>query len=204
MPPTELDADQRLMRSFAARDPGAADTLYRRFAGRIYGLGLVMLGNDAAAQDLVQDTFVKLWRSADRYDRSRGKLETWVLLMARSLAIDAIRRRVLEVHTMEHADHPPEADQGPGPDDQVVILDLTERARRAMSSLPPEQRAALELAYLGGKTSAEISDLEGIPVGTAKTRIRAALLRLRELMAPQDQREDRVQDQDEGIERDDV
>jgi RNA polymerase sigma factor (sigma-70 family) len=224
MPPKELDADQRLMRSFAARDPGAADTLYRRFAGRIYGLGLVMLGSDAAAQDLVQDTFVKLWRSAERYDRSRGKLETWVLLMARSLAIDAIRRRVLEVRTLEHLDHPPESDQGPGPDDQVVTLDLTERARRAMSSLPSEQRAALELAYLGGKTSAEISDLEGIPVGTAKTRIRAALLRLRELMSSEDRPEptsanepepksERGQEnrprpetkrQKDGVERDDV
>src|SRR5512132_616598 len=100
----ELDDDQRLMRSFAARDPGAADVLYRRFAGRIYGLGLVMLGNDAAAQDLVQDTFVKLWRSAERYDRTRGKLETWVLLMARSLAIDSIRRRVLDARTLEQID----------------------------------------------------------------------------------------------------
>jgi RNA polymerase sigma-70 factor, ECF subfamily len=183
MAPSDLDADQRLMRSFAARDPGAADVLYQRFAGRIFGLGLVMLGNDAAAQDLVQDTFVKLWRNAERYDRSRGKLETWVLLMARSLAIDAIRRRVLEARTVEHLDRPSEADQGPGPDERAVTLDLTDRARHAMSSLPPEQRAALELAYLGGKTSAEISDLEGIPVGTAKTRIRAALLRLRELLA---------------------
>ncbi len=206
----ELDADQRLMRSFAARDPGAADTLYRRFAGRIYGLGLVMLGNDAAAQDLVQDTFVKLCRSADRYDRARGKLETWVLLMARSLAIDAIRRRVLEARTLEHVDHPAEADQGPGPDDLVVILDLTDRARKAMSSLPPEQRAALELAYLGGKTSAEISDLEGIPVGTAKTRIRAALLRLREVMAPEGRAEDDEESEPENergkgeVERDDV
>jgi RNA polymerase sigma factor (sigma-70 family) len=206
----ELDDDQRLMRSFAARDPGAADTLYRRFAGRIYGLGLVMLGNDAAAQDLVQDTFVKLWRSADRYDRSRGKLETWVLLMARSLGIDAIRRRVLEARTLEHLDPPVEADQAPGPDDQVITLDLTERARSAMSSLPPEQRAALELAYLGGKTSAEISDLEGIPVGTAKTRIRAALLRLREAMAPDGRAEDETEiergegPRKGGAERDDV
>ena len=203
----ELDADQRLMRSFAARDPGAADTLYRRFAGRIYGLGLVMLGSDAAAQDLVQDTFVKLWRNAERYDRSRGKLETWVLLMARSLAIDAIRRRVLEVRTLEHVDRPLEADQAPGPDEQAVTRDLTEKARRAMSSLPPEQRAALELAYLGGKTSTEISDLEGIPVGTAKTRIRAALLRLRESMAPENgddlETEDRSEEQG-GAGRDDV
>jgi RNA polymerase sigma factor (sigma-70 family) len=204
----ELDADQRLMRSFAARDPAAADTLYRRFAGRIYGLGLVMLGGDAAAQDLVQDTFVKLWRNAERYDRSRGKLETWVLLMARSLAIDAIRRRVLEVRTLERIDRPLEADQVPGPDEQVVTLDLTQRARRAMSSLPPEQRAALELAYLGGKTSTEISDLEGIPVGTAKTRIRAALLRLRESMGPENadelEAEDRSEEQGGAAGHDDV
>jgi RNA polymerase sigma factor (sigma-70 family) len=206
----ELDADQRLMRSFAARDSDAADTLYRRFAGRIYGLGLVMLGSDAAAQDLVQDTFVKLWRSADRYDRSRGKLETWVLLMARSLAIDGIRRRVLEARTLERVDRPAEADEGPGPDDQVVILDLTARARQVMSTLPPDQRAALELAYLGGKTSVEISDLEGIPVGTAKTRIRAALLRLREAMASEGRVEDDVEsepDDERGkgeVERGDV
>jgi RNA polymerase sigma-70 factor (ECF subfamily) len=130
--------------------------------------------------------------------------------MARSLAIDAIRRRVLEARTLEHLDHPTEADEGPGPDDQVVILDLTARARRAMSSLPPEQRAALELAYLGGKTSAEISDLEGIPVGTAKTRIRAALLRLREAMAPDGRAEDETENEPgkaprKGeVERDDV
>jgi RNA polymerase sigma-70 factor (ECF subfamily) len=178
------DADQRLMRAFARRDATAADELYRRFAGRIYGLGIVMLGSDAQAQDLVQDTFVKLWRSAERYDRSRGGLDTWVLLIARSLAIDSIRRRVLEVRTLERTDAAPEADQGPGPDERAATLDLADRARRAMAGLPPEQRAALELAYLGGKTSAEISDLEGIPIGTAKTRIRAGLLRLRDAMAP--------------------
>jgi RNA polymerase sigma-70 factor (ECF subfamily) len=200
MSTTQPEPDQRLMRSFAARDPLAADALYQRFAGRIYGLGLVMLGSDAAAQDLVQDTFVKLWRSAERYDRSRGKLETWVLLMARSLAIDAIRRRVLEARTLEQIDRPREADEAPGPDEQAVTHDLTERAQRAMAALPPEQRAALELAYLGGKTSAEISDLEGIPVGTAKTRIRAALLRLRDQMSS-----DRATgDEREGAERDDV
>jgi RNA polymerase sigma-70 factor (ECF subfamily) len=206
MSSTEHDADQRLMRSFAARDAAAADVLYRRFAGRIYGLGIVMLGGDAAAQDLVQDTFVKLWRNAERYDRSRGKLETWVLLMARSLAIDAIRRRVLEVRSLERVELPREADDGPGPDDVAVTLDLTERARIAMDSLPPEQRAALELAYLGGKTSAEISDLEGIPVGTAKTRIRAALLRLRGSMVPESgaERDPEGTTRPEGAERDDV
>ena len=162
-----------------------------------------MLGGDAAAQDLVQDTFVKLWRNAERYDRSRGKLETWVLLMARSLAIDAIRRRVLEVRSLERMDHGRRTTP-PGPDDVAVTIDLTERAKIAMASLPSEQRAALELAYLGRKTSAEISDLEGIPVGTAKTRIRAALLRLRGSMAPEPGSDEGPTTEREGVERDDV
>ncbi len=170
------------MRAFARRDPRAAEALYDRFASRIYGLGVVMLGSDAAAQDLVQDTFVKLWRSADRFEPSRGRLDTWVLLVARSLAIDALRRRVLEARSLEALGPPAEASGHPGPEDAAEVADLADRARRAMESLSPEQRAALELAYFGGKTSAEVAELEGIPLGTAKTRIRSALLRLREAL----------------------
>jgi RNA polymerase sigma-70 factor, ECF subfamily len=179
----EPQSDASLMRAFAARDERAAELLYARFASRIYGLGIVMLGNDSAAEDLVQDTFVKLWRSADRYDTARGKLETWVLLVARSLAIDTLRRRVLESRSLKASGPPPEADSSPGPDEIAEVGDMTARARRAMASLSDEQRAALELAYFGGKTSAEVAEMEGIPLGTAKTRIRTALLRLRESMA---------------------
>ena len=175
-------SDAALMRRFAARDAAAAESLYDRFASRIHGLGIVMLGNEAAAQDLVQDSFVKLWRSADRFDPGRGRLETWVLLVARSLAIDTLRRRVLDARTLERTGAPPEAADDPGPDELVERADLAARARRAMSSLSPGQRAALELAYFGGKTAAEVAELEGIPLGTAKTRIRTALLRLREAL----------------------
>ena len=178
----EPESDAALMERFARRDERAADVLYERFSSRIYGLGIVMLGNEAAAQDLVQDTFVKLWRSAERYDESRGKLETWVLLVARSLAIDALRRRVLQARSLEALGRPAEADPAPQPDELAATADLAARARRAMQSLSGEQRAALELAYFGGKTSAEVAELEGIPLGTAKTRIRTALLRLREAM----------------------
>jgi RNA polymerase sigma-70 factor (ECF subfamily) len=173
------------MRAFAGREPAAADELYRRFASRVYGLGIVMLGGDAPAQDLVQDTFVKLWRSADRYDPRRGKLETWVLLVARSLAIDALRRRVLEARVLERSSAPREVSDEPGPDQLAETADLSERARRAMAGLTDGQRAALELAYFGGKTSAEVAELEGIPLGTAKTRIRTALLKLREALEEQ-------------------
>jgi RNA polymerase sigma-70 factor, ECF subfamily len=178
-----LAGDAALMRAFARRDRGAAEELYGRFASRVYGLGIVILGGDAAAQDLVQDTFVKLWRNADRYDTTRGRLETWVLLIARSLAIDTLRRRVLESRSLEAAGGSPrEVDDAPGPEELAGTADLAARARRAMEELSGEQRAALELAYFGGKTSAEVAELEGIPLGTAKTRIRTALIRLREAM----------------------
>ena len=177
------------MTAFAARDERAAAVLYDRFSSRIYGLGIVMLGNDQAAQDLVQDTFVKIWRNADRFDPARGRLETWVLLMGRSLAIDALRRRVLEQRSLRAIGEPDEADPSPGPDDRAVTGDLAERARRAMAKLSPEQRAAVELAYFGGRTSAEVAEMEGIPQGTVKTRIRAALLHLRDDMATEAERD---------------
>jgi RNA polymerase sigma-70 factor (ECF subfamily) len=178
-------SDAALMRAFASREPAAAAELYRRFASRVYGLGIVMLGGDAQAQDLVQDTFVKLWRSAEHYDPSRGRLETWVLLVARSLAIDSLRRRVLEARVLERSAPGREASDEPGPDQVAETADLSERARRAMAALSDGQRAALELAYFGGKTSAEVAELEGIPIGTAKTRIRTALLKLREALKEQ-------------------
>lgn len=178
----EPESDGALIRAFVSRDQRAADDLYGRFASRVYGLGIVMLGSDAAAQDLVQDTFVKLWRTAASFDADRGKLETWVLLVARSLAIDSLRRRVLESRSLEKIGEPQDLDLRPGPEQQAATADMAGRARRAMAALSPEQRAALELAYFGGRTSGEIAEIEGIPVGTAKTRIRTALLRLREAM----------------------
>jgi len=177
------DGDAQLMRAFARRDPRAARALYDRYAGRVLGLGLVMLGDRAAAEDLVQDTFVKLWRNADRFDTSRGRLDTFVLMLARSLAVDALRRRVAEARSLRRLGVPEEADAGAGPEALAATGDLAARARRAMAELPDEQRAALELAYFGGRTTAEVAELEGIPLGTAKTRIHAALLKLREAMA---------------------
>jgi RNA polymerase sigma-70 factor, ECF subfamily len=176
-------SDQALMAAFVARDERAAGALYDRFASRVYGLGIVMLGNDHAAQDLVQDTFVKLWRTAARFDPERGRLETWILLTARSLAIDLLRRRVLESRSLQELGPPPVHDPAPGPDDLAATADLASRARRAMTKLSNEQRSALELAYFGGRTTAEVAALEGIPQGTAKTRIHAALLKLRAEMA---------------------
>jgi RNA polymerase sigma-70 factor, ECF subfamily len=175
-------ADRELMRGFAAGHRAAGERLYDRYASRIFGLGLVMLGSEAAAEDLVQDAFVKLMRSADRFDPARGSLDTWVLLVARSLALDALRRRVLEARMLEASRPIDNLDDEPGPDRLAETRDLVRRARAAMTGLSDGQRAALELAYFGGKTSAEVAELEGIPVGTAKTRIRSALMKLRQAL----------------------
>jgi RNA polymerase sigma-70 factor (ECF subfamily) len=174
--------DRGLMRAFAGGDRAAGERLYDRYASRVYGLGLVMLGDEAAAEDLVQDTFVKILRSAERYDPARGSLDTWVLLVARSLALDSLRRRVLHARMLEATRPVAEADDSPGPDSVAETRDLVDRARQAMEVLSDGQRAALELAYFGGKTSAEVAELEGIPIGTAKTRIRTALIRLRQAL----------------------
>ena len=171
-----------MMRAFRRQDPLAAEELYRRFAPRVFGLGMVMLGNGAQAEDLVQDTFVKVWRKVDSYREARGSLDTWVLLIARSLAIDLLRRRVLETRVLASQERATEASGEAGPEEQAETMDLAARARRAMTALSAGQRAALELAYFGGKTSTEVAELEGIPVGTAKTRIRTALMRLREAL----------------------
>ena len=174
--------DGELVRAFLRRDPSAAEALYDRFAPRVFGLGMVMLGNASQAEDLVQDTFVKVWRKASTFDSARGSLDTWVLLVARSLAIDLIRRRVLETRILASQQEPTEVSVAPGPEELAETRDLTDRARQAMNALTPGQRAALELAYFQGKTSTEVAELEGIPVGTAKTRIRTALVKLREAL----------------------
>jgi RNA polymerase sigma-70 factor (ECF subfamily) len=104
-------------------------------------------------------------------------------MVGRSLAIDALRRRVVESRSLERAGALREADERPGPEEMAMTGDQADRARKAMSRLSDEQRAALELAYFGGRTTAEVAEIEGIPLGTAKTRIHAALLRLREAMS---------------------
>jgi RNA polymerase sigma-70 factor, ECF subfamily len=178
-----MPGDHALMRAFAVGDRGAAEVLYDRYASRIYGLGVALLRSADGAEDLVQDAFMKLLRTAGSYDPERGPLDTYVLLVARSLAVDTLRRRARETRMVETTRRGWSADPEPGPDRLAEARDLASRARAALAGLSDGQRAALELAYFAGKTPAEVARLEAIPFGTAKTRIRAALLRLRKVLA---------------------
>jgi RNA polymerase sigma-70 factor, ECF subfamily len=178
-----IDADATVMAAFSGKAPGAAEALYDRYASRVYGLGMVLLRNPTDAEDLVQGTFLKAWRRASTFDPKRGSLDTWFLLIARGLAIDLLRRRTLEAKKLSANPIRSEVSEEPGPEHYAEQYDLIRRAREAMDELPSAQRTALERAYIEGRTSTEVAALEGIPVGTAKTRIRTGITTLRKTLS---------------------
>jgi RNA polymerase sigma-70 factor (ECF subfamily) len=176
------DSDASLMVALLRKDPAAADALYDRYASRIYGLGLVLLRNRLDAEELVQDTFLKVWRTGSRFDPSRGSLDVWILLNARSLAIDLLRRRTQETRSLSFEPSRSEVSDEPGPESYAEHRDLIQRARKAMDRLPSGQRSAVELAYLGQRSSTQVAELQDIPLGTAKSRIRVGIATLRKTL----------------------
>ncbi len=176
---TPSEADARLMAALLRREPAAADALYARYASRIYGLGLVLLKNRADAEDLVQDTFLKVWRTGLAFDPRRGSLDVWILLIARSLAIDLLRRRTLEMRKLSSEPRGSDITDEPGPEWHAERRDLIERVLEVMDRLPSRQRSAVALAYFGERSSAQVAELQGIPLGTVKSRIRAGIATLR-------------------------
>jgi RNA polymerase sigma-70 factor (ECF subfamily) len=142
-----------------------------------------MVGDRAVADDVAQEAFVRAWRHAGAYDARRGSVATWLLTITRNLAIDALRAmRSVPTDPDVLAGLLPAAG-GSGPDGAVVAGDDLARVRAALAALPPEQQRAVVLARFSGLTAAEIGQREGIPLGTAKTRIRAGMLRLRDAVA---------------------
>lgn len=158
--------------------------LYDRHARPIYSLALRILGDSTEAEDVVQDVFSQAWRQAPRYSASRGAVAAWLLTLTRSRAIDRLRARRARpagVSDQRVADNL--ADAGPPADSQVLSSEHVARVRAALDELPLLQRAAIELAYFEGLTHAEIADRLEQPLGTVKTRIRLAMLRLRDALA---------------------
>jgi RNA polymerase sigma-70 factor (ECF subfamily) len=127
------------------------------------------------AEDLVQDTFLKVWRTGAAFDPVRGSLETWMLLVARNIAIDLIRRRTVEARKLSSQSRATEASDEGGPEWHAEVSDLFHRASQAMDRLPQRQRAVLELTYLGQRSTKEVAELMGIPRGTVKSRAHAGM-----------------------------
>lgn len=173
-------SDEALLAGLASGDRDAAVAFVRRHQRRVYGLALTLLHDRALADDVAQEAMVRAWRHASAFDPRRGSVTTWLLAITRNLAIDAIRAaRVRPVGPGDDVVLAALAPTGDVVADASVSADELRRVARALGAVPEDQRRALLLARLRGMTAADIAAHEGIPLGTAKTRIRSGLLRLR-------------------------
>jgi RNA polymerase sigma-70 factor (ECF subfamily) len=161
------------MRSGAGQ---AMAALYDRYSAIVYSVALRVLGDTGAAEDVLQEVFMQLWRNPGVFDSSRGHLGPWLAVIARNRAIDALRKRrpetdIDDVVVAVHPDMTGDADRSRA----------MEKVRGALSAMPPAQRSALEMAYFEGLSHSEIASKTGEPLGTIKTRIRSGLLTLRKV-----------------------
>lgn len=178
-------ADAALVEGLAVDDAAAAAAFVRRFRGPVFGMAVSIVRDPGLAEDVAQEVFVRAWRAAATYDPRRASALTWLLTITRNAAIDAVRaRRPMPVQdeTLDGLLMDTVASSDPT-EEQAVRRVESERALERLRALPQEQARAVVLAVLGGCTAAEIGEREGIPLGTAKTRIRTGLIRLRALVA---------------------
>ena len=176
--PHEL-SDEALLAALGRADSEAASAFVRRFERRLFGLALTIVGESRAAEDVAQEALLRAWRHADAYDSRRGSVVGWLLTITRNLAIDATRVRRPIALDPDDLLGLSRAASGRDPADAAAVQDDVRRLRDALTGLPDEQRRAVVLAGMWGLTAREIAEREAIPLGTAKTRIRAALGRLR-------------------------
>ena len=148
--------------------------LYDRYSSIVYGVALRVLGDTSAAEDVLQEVFLQLWRRPEVFDAERGRLAPWLAVIARNRAIDVVRKRPHE----EDIDEIPIASSVDLEDTSARRL-AVEKVRSVLAGLPQEQRSALEMAFFAGMTHTEIARKTGEPLGTVKTRIRSALMAVR-------------------------
>jgi RNA polymerase sigma factor (sigma-70 family) len=171
--------DEALLAGMAVGDQAAAVVFVRRYQRRVFGLAYSMTNDVSVAEEVAQEALIRVWRHAPVFDRSRGSVTSWVLTITRNLTIDALRmRRAVPTDPDDFAASAAMSLEN-NPDDVVRRGEVRDVMRVALAELPPDQRRSVVLAAVYGRTASEISEEEGIPLGTAKTRIRTGLARLR-------------------------
>jgi RNA polymerase sigma factor (sigma-70 family) len=172
-------SDEALLALVSRSDEEALAQLYDRYGRVAYGLSLRILRDPALAEDAVQEAFLTVWRSAGGFLAERAKPSTWILTLVHRRAVDLVRRED------RRRGDPPElvpAVSSEAVDETAAVREQRRSVQAALAQLPAEQREALELAYYGGLTQAELAERLGLPLGTVKSRMFAALSRLRELL----------------------
>jgi RNA polymerase sigma factor (sigma-70 family) len=175
-------SDDSLLAGMAMDDAAAAAAFVRRYQPRVYGLALTIVGSNAIAEEVAQEAFLRIWRSAAAYDARRGQVGTWVLTITRNLAIDALRLRGNHEQPIEPQALMETLLSREERESRSTQIEDREQLRSALRALPPEQVRLIVLFAVYGLTAQETADLEGIPLGTAKTRIRRGIAKLREAL----------------------
>ena len=179
--PREVSPDATLLSRLLKKDVSAFEQLYDRHARLVYGLVLRILHQASTSEEVVQDVFLQLWRSADRYDSSRGPFVPWLCTMARNRALDHLRLKSERQRRRENMpDELPIAVVAPEYEKALDEKRRAERVRALLASLTPQQKKAIELAYFEGLSHSEIAATLKEPLGTVKSWIRNGLLRLKE------------------------
>jgi len=191
-------SDAALVRLVAERRPEALAELYDRFAPTLLALARRVLDNHADAEEVLQEVFIQVWNRGERYDPARSSVSTWLVLIARSRAIDRLRSRKVVERTHEATAQAAigaigaigasgvwEPHTSPEALENVFIQERHERVRREMAALPAEQRQVLEMAFYQGLTQSEIAAKAGLPLGTVKTRTLLAMKKLRNALRPE-------------------
>lgn len=183
--PPDVDAhDEACLRRMAAGEDRGIAQVYDRHSRAVYSLACRVLSDPGEAEDVVQDVFAQAWRQASRFDAERSSVRGWLLMMTRARSIDRLRART--VRAAVGGSHPDAenavADHAPDPEAAAAMSQEARRVIKAMAELDPAQRTAVELAYYKGLTHTEIAETLGQPLGTVKTRVRTALMKLRDAL----------------------
>jgi RNA polymerase sigma factor (sigma-70 family) len=181
--------DLELHRRLTTGDRGAFDELYRRYASAAYGLAYRLTGQQILAQDVVHDAYMALWRAPEAYDPARGAFRTFFLSLVHHRAVDTVRREERLRKRQERAanlERVAGEDVAEGVVNEAWVAIRRREVRDALTTLPPEQRQVLEMAYFDGKTQVVIAEELQIPIGTVKTRTLAAMRKLRRALDQED------------------
>ena len=174
-----LISDTDLLKAITAGDREAFAAFYDRHSATAFGLLKKMLREPSDAEDVLQETFLQVWRQAGRYDSERSSPLGWLVMMARSRAMDRLRR-----HSITTTSELPEQPVLPDAEAAAAFQECQFAVAGALAQLPAEQQIAIQIAFFGGLSYEQAADHLGIPVGTAKTRIRLGMMKLRKLLEP--------------------
>jgi RNA polymerase sigma-70 factor, ECF subfamily len=186
---TDKLSDEQLMARLDGPEVEAAlSKLYDRYSRTVYGVGIKILGDRSSAEELVQEVFLKVWRSSHTFDPSRGSFSTWLYRVTRNVALDLYRKRASRVRPLPEGDPylASARDSSAGPQEVVDESWLSWRVSRALEVLDGPHKEVINLAYFEGLSQREISQRTGVPLGTVKTRTASAMKRLRQGLAGED------------------